>query len=142
MRTVASYKYPVISIVILIVIGADQTTKYLASRYASSFVCNEGIAFGLPFANTLLLLLILIFVSLLAFRQKNSLAIFALSLILGGGISNLVDRLTFGCVRDFITIGIWPSFNVADVAISVGSLVIVYNLISNRKGNSDSGEKT
>lgn len=133
MRTVASYKYPVISIVILIVIGADQTTKYLASRYASSFVCNEGIAFGLPFANTLLLLLILIFVSLLAFREKNSLAIFALSLILGGGISNLVDRLNFGCVRDFIAIGIFPNFNLADALISLGVIFVLASFLQKKE---------
>lgn len=133
MRSVVGYKLTFITIISLIVISADQTTKYLASGYASSFVCNEGIAFGLPFANTLLLLLILIFVSFLAFREKNSLAIFALSLILGGGISNLVDRLNFGCVRDFIAIGIFPNFNLADALISLGVIFVLASFLQKKE---------
>ena len=50
----------------------------------------------------------------------------ALGLVLGGAVGNLIDRLRLGAVVDFIDIGVndrirWPSFNVADLAITVGS---------------------
>lgn len=133
MSTIIGHKYSLATSTIFLIIGADQATKYLASKYASSFVCNEGIAFGLPFANTLLLILILMFLSILASREKNSWAIIALALILGGGISNLVDRSTFGCVRDFIAIGIFPSFNLADALISLGVIVQLASFLQKKE---------
>ena len=53
-----------------------------------------------------------------------------LGFILGGAIGNLIDRLRFGAVVDFIDIGVgerlrWPSFNVADLAITVGVIIII-----------------
>ncbi len=50
----------------------------------------------------------------------------ALGLILGGTIGNLIDRLRFGYVTDFIDIGIWPTFNLADSAITVGAILFAY----------------
>jgi signal peptidase II len=41
-------------------------------------------------------------------------------MILGGTIGNLIDRLRFGQVTDFISVSIWPTFNVADSSVSVG----------------------
>jgi len=54
-----------------------------------------------------------------------------LGLVLGGTLGNLVDRLQpkLGGVTDFITISIWPSFNIADASIVVGILVFVYYLL-------------
>ena len=51
----------------------------------------------------------------------------ALGLILGGTIGNLIDRLRFGYVTDFIDIGIWPTFNIADSAITVGAILFAYS---------------
>jgi signal peptidase II len=53
-----------------------------------------------------------------------------LGLVLGGAVGNLVDRIRFGAVVDFIDIGIndsvrWPSFNVADAAITVGIVLLL-----------------
>ncbi|MFC2044478.1 signal peptidase II [Chloroflexota bacterium] len=53
----------------------------------------------------------------------------ALSLVLGGAISNLTERLRFGYVTDFIDIGIWPVFNIADSAITIGVLILAYSLL-------------
>ncbi len=53
----------------------------------------------------------------------------ALGLILGGTIGNLIDRLRLGYVTDFIDIGIWPSFNIADSAITVGAIWFAYSLL-------------
>ncbi len=57
----------------------------------------------------------------------------ALSLILGGAIGNLIDRLRFGKVTDFLDFFVgqhhWPAFNVADSAVTVGGLIFVYHLL-------------
>ena len=54
----------------------------------------------------------------------------ALGLILGGTIGNLIDRLRFDGVTDFISVGIWPAFNVADSAIVVGVILFAYSLLT------------
>ena len=55
----------------------------------------------------------------------------ALGLILGGTVGNLIDRLSSNLngVIDFISIGIWPAFNVADSAIVVGTIIFAYSLL-------------
>jgi signal peptidase II len=50
----------------------------------------------------------------------------AIGLILGGAIGNLIDRIWLGYVVDFIAIGPWPNFNVADSAISVGVVMLLW----------------
>ena len=52
----------------------------------------------------------------------------ALGLVLGGTAGNLIDRLRFGYVTDFIDVGIWPTFNIADSAVVVGVIIFVYSL--------------
>ena len=54
----------------------------------------------------------------------------ALGLVLGGTVGNLVDRLRLGYVTDFIDVGIWPAFNIADSAIVVGVIILAYSLCS------------
>ena len=59
--------------------------------------------------------------------QRNNLAISAaLALALGGAIGNLIDRVRFGHVIDFFDIHVWPVFNVADSAITVGILILFW----------------
>jgi signal peptidase II len=53
----------------------------------------------------------------------------ALGLICGGTVGNLIDRLNYGYVTDFIAIGRWPAFNVADSTIVVGAILSAYLLI-------------
>ena len=62
----------------------------------------------------------------------------ALAMILGGAIGNLWDRVTLGYVIDYIGFLFWPSFNIADVAITVGGLMLIYYLI---KEDSKSSKK-
>jgi signal peptidase II len=52
----------------------------------------------------------------------------AIGAIAGGALGNLVDRVRLGHVIDFVSIGLWPNFNVADSAITVGSLVLLWGL--------------
>ena len=65
-------------------------------------------------------------VVLLIFRYKNKLDNFALGLLLGGTIGNLIDRLVYGYVIDFIDLGFWPSFNLADSFSTIGVFLLLY----------------
>jgi signal peptidase II len=50
----------------------------------------------------------------------------AAGLVAGGAIGNLADRVRNGAVTDFVSIGSWPAFNLADVSITLGVLLLVY----------------
>jgi len=58
--------------------------------------------------------------------------------MLGGTVGNLIDRLRFGGVTDFIGIGIWPAFNIADSAIVVGAIILAYSLLRLARGEKSS----
>jgi signal peptidase II len=72
-----------------------------------------------------------VLIVVLFFSRKASTAVkTALGLVLGGAIGNLIDRLRFGSVVDFVDIGVsettrWPCFNVADMAITIGVILLV-----------------
>ncbi len=91
---------------------------------------NEGIAFGfladrpvLVFGLMAVALAILVF-SYVKHRQQPVLWL-ATGLLMGGAIGNAIDRVTLGYVRDFIEVPKFPSFNIADVAITVGVVILV-----------------
>lgn len=120
-------------------VTTDQISKLLASKYF--FVsCNEGGVFGFGSGGesnlliSLASLAILIYLGFLAYKEKKNDLNLALVLVLSGGISNFLDRLTFGCVRDFIQVFKWfPSFNFADVLISIGALFFIFSTVKNLK---------
>ena len=100
-----------------------------------TLVHNTGIAFGLFRDNGFVFLVIpMIAVALLIynvyyyhkFGDLDRWYIVAFSLILGGAIGNMIDRLFIGHVIDFIDLRIWPVFNIADSAITVGACIILY----------------
>ena len=123
-----SSKFKIAIPVVLLVIIADQISKNIAGRYLE-VSCNVGFAFGLGIASWPILFFVLILVGYFLFKEKQRFLIFSLSLIIGGGIANLVDRLVIGCVRDFINIMVFPSFNLADSAITIGVFLIVNEFI-------------
>jgi lipoprotein signal peptidase len=93
---------------------------------------NQGVAFGLAGGSALPLIafavLALAFVGFLLARNSTVPGIWvAVGLVAGGALGNLVDRLRAGEVTDYIEVGSWPPFNVADVAITVG--VAIFALI-------------
>jgi len=101
---------------------------------------NSGAAFGLfqdqSFILTIVafvgiaIILVYAFIIRRRFSPLGSLtARLALGLVLGGTIGNLIDRLRFGGVTDFISIGWWPVFNVADPAIVAGVILFAYFLL-------------
>ncbi|MDD5439632.1 MAG: signal peptidase II [Candidatus Omnitrophica bacterium] len=52
----------------------------------------------------------------------------ALSLVMGGAIGNLIDRLRFGYVIDFLDFKVWPVFNIADSAITIGMIMLIFGV--------------
>jgi signal peptidase II len=71
--------------------------------------------------------------------EKNRLLQVSLSLILGGALGNLYDRLSYGYVIDFIEVFIgnysWPAFNVADSAISIGVILLALEIFRETPGS-------
>jgi lipoprotein signal peptidase len=66
---------------------------------------------------------------------------FALGLLLGGTVGNLIDRLRFkGAVIDFIDFKVWPTFNVADIAICIGVGIIVFLLLTTKEDKAAENE--
>jgi len=103
------------------------------------YVENRGSAFGLLANQTVLIIaitvasLIIILLLLRHLSSTTTLSIVAAGLIFGGAIGNLIDRLRFGYVIDFIDIRLWgdshwPAFNFADAAIVIGIFTFIYSL--------------
>jgi len=150
-------------IIAVFVVALDQISKLWVRSYLDSYetiplvgclsltnVRNTGSAFGL-FANQAFLLAIVAIVVLVAillfyryFSRSNILGISALGLVFGGAVGNLIDRLRFGYVTDFVDVRLWrdfhwPAFNVADSAITVGSIMLViFIFLAFRKGDGSS----
>ena len=76
-----------------------------------------------------------LFYGFIRMSSKDKVILVALSLILGGAIGNIYDRINLGYVIDFIDVyaGVhhWPVFNIADSAISIGAVLLCYKLIKN-----------
>ncbi len=124
-------------------IGADQTTKQIVSgalglgeavQIAGPFsihhVQNSGIAFGLfSQATSIVIVLTLLavtwmFVFFARSGKRHPVLPVALGFVLGGSVSNLVDRIRLGHVTDFLDIRYWPAFNLADMFIVVGVAIL------------------
>jgi len=69
----------------------------------------------------------------------------SLGLILGGAFGNLIDRVATGSVVDFLDMGIgtyrWPTYNIADAAVTVGAVILIGGLIFNKSGSFDEAEE-
>jgi signal peptidase II len=149
-------KYRILIIVSLITIVLDQATKLYIARtlplhsmitvienfFTITYLRNKGAAFGmlatspwrLPFFIIVsLVAVVVIFVVIKKLRDDQKLAASALSLIFAGALGNLIDRIRFGEVIDFIFVHwydhYWPAFNVADSAICVGVFLLTLDMV-------------
>ena len=154
--------YLIFSLVALVVIALDQLTKQLVVAnldlhdsipVISGFlnlvhVRNPGAAFGflakMPgyFRSVFFISVTIGAIAMILFYLKQNKVtekplLLSLSLIFAGAIGNLIDRLRFGEVVDFVDVYVsthhWPAFNVADSAISVGAVFLLISLISHKK---------
>lgn len=103
---------------------------------------NTGAAFGmfqgmgLVFTFLPLIVVILIFIFYNRLAGENWWIRLAIGLEFGGAIGNLIDRITIGHVTDFISVGDFAVFNVADASITVGVAVLLIALWQEEKKNS------
>jgi signal peptidase II len=110
----------------------------ITDRLSFIYIGNTGSAFGLLANQTFLIIIIsiaaLLFILLFLryLSPATTLSIVSIGLIMGGAVGNLIDRLRFGYVTDFIYFRLWgnfhwPAFNIADAAITVGVFLLIYS---------------
>jgi len=130
-------------------VAADQLTKHIVSSKLAlddevkvvgplsiHHVQNSGIAFGL-FSSATPLVIVLTTVAvgwMLVFFARSGarhpVLPVALGLVIGGSVSNLVDRVRLGHVTDFLDLKWWPAFNLADSFIVIGVVILLAALIA------------
>lgn len=122
----------------------DQLTKWIVTTLMDvgqsipifpflslTHIKNTGAGFGiLQGQNAFFILVALIAIVVIVFSlrkivEKHHTTVFA-ALILGGAVGNLIDRILIGSVTDFINFSFWPAFNVADSALVVGVLGLIW----------------
>lgn len=136
-----------------LVIAADRLSKawiwahlafgdsiQIAGFFRISHVRNTGAAFGLFQNHSTILavmsivgLLLLLFLAFAVHRRfaflTSLVGRLTVGLLFGGITGNLIDRLIFGYVTDFIDFGFWPAFNVADSSVVVGIIILAYSIL-------------
>jgi signal peptidase II len=150
----------------LSIVAVDQATKWLVVRRLPLYedvplisgllslqhVRNSGAVFGLlsgteipgkayVFAAMSLCALFALTYYARTIPREERLPRFALSLVIGGAIGNLIDRVRFGYVVDFVKMywerHVWPNYNVADSAISIGLVLLVVDSLRPRDRETD-----
>ena len=136
-------------IISLVILAINLFTKYIIQKnmvpYQSipvidnifhiTYVQNTGAAFSILKGKTLfftvvsMIVIAIIVLSLIKLPTKYRALGIALAMILGGALGNLIDRLRFGYVVDFLDFRVWPVFNVADCAIVLGVIILGYLII-------------
>lgn len=139
-----------IFIVVSAVLLLDQLTKFIVARELIlgqsvpvikgvlhfTLLYNRGAAFGILknqlsfFILTSAIAAVLIIISLK--KNKRTVYNFSLGLMLAGALGNLIDRLFLGHVVDFIDFRIWPVFNVADSAITIGAILLGVSILKDK----------
>ena len=140
-------KYIIIFLTSLIVALIDQISKYLVrinfelnqsipiinNIFHLTYITNSGAGFGILQQQKFLLIFISIIVIGFIFyysnriKEKEKLLQFLVGFVLGGTIGNLIDRVAYSYVIDFLDFRIWPIFNFADSFVTIGVLgLIIY----------------
>jgi signal peptidase II len=105
---------------------------------------NSGVAFGLlggahAYLTIAIAVVIVLALGYFATRTAHRLAWLPTGMIIGGALGNVIDRLRFGYVTDFVKLPLgWPPFNLADAAITVGVLLLM--LIIGRSGSEETAD--
>ncbi len=160
-------KYKLVLVLSAVVLLLDQITKiWIESNLALGetravipgffnlvFVLNKGAAFGFLadlegalrtyfFIGVTGLAVVLIIYLLRTVHRRDFYLFTALGLILGGALGNLIDRIRLGMVIDFLDFHLgshhWPAFNLADVAISVGAVLLIVSFYKKKRYAADS----
>ena len=148
--------------IIAVVLIADLISKHFTTNYTDAKTIiphlinfksskNTGAAWGIFSGSTTGLIIVtfvavaLIIVYAIWSKKQSYLFSTSISLIVSGAVGNLIDRLFFGYVRDFIQFDFWksfPIFNLADAALTIGVIcLLIYYLIQIIKENKNKKEK-
>ena len=161
----------VITLIVFLVVLIDQITKYIVQKsmylgevipvmgnfFRFNYIENPGMAFGLQIENKIIFTVLsigaalVILVYLIKMRNQNIFLVTGLSFIMGGAVGNLIDRLFYGKVIDFLdfeffdisipqlNLGIfdlpafgltrWPIFNIADSSVTIGMFIITLMIL-------------
>ncbi|MGB0613438.1 MAG: signal peptidase II [Miltoncostaeaceae bacterium] len=147
-RREALRRYRLMGLIALAVVVVDQVVKVIVRGTITPgevigvapgidlvHTINTGIAFSLFSGSTgviavlTLIAIAAIAVVLVAYAGQHRLVPVGGGLLLGGSIGNLIDRLSREGVTDYIALGPWPPFNVADVAVTTGAVLLVLSII-------------
>jgi signal peptidase II len=142
-------QWSALAAVVAAAVAADQVTKHVvaghlqlgervgvAGPFSIHRIQNSGIAFGLfgsatsivIFATSIAVIWMVVYFA--RSGGRHPVLPVGLGLVLGGAVSNLVDRARLGHVTDFLDIGPWPAFNLADSFIVIGVGVLVATLVA------------
>lgn len=132
-------------IIIILIVIIDQLTKGLIQQsmvlnqsipvwdgiFSITYIHNTGAAFSMLAGKTQVLALFQVIIIgvilgyyILKGRKSHPLLRISLAMIVAGGIGNLIDRLTLKYVVDFLDFHFWPIFNVADIGVTVGCVLM------------------
>ncbi|MBI3990795.1 MAG: signal peptidase II [Candidatus Omnitrophica bacterium] len=139
----------------LVVLIIDQWAKYIVSKnlwpgdsipvingiFHITLITNTGGAFGLFKGQTRFFIMAslaaMFTILFLSFRRRKSkypaVVKTGLGFILGGTLGNLIDRLKYGYVIDFLDFRVWPVFNIADTAITLGTGLLIFSMLLHKK---------
>ena len=132
------------ALVAALTLAADQLTKAIVRDDIATgerrdllgfldlvHVRNDGVAFGAlagggPVVAIVVAGALAALLTYFAFNARRPLAWLPTGLLVGGALGNIIDRIRDGAVTDFIKLPAWPAFNVADMSITLGVLVLLY----------------
>jgi len=114
----------------------NEPTKLIGNFFSFAFTPNYYMAFSLPIGGWVLNAAILIALGILTYylvnlknKNRNIMEVYLVFFILAGALSNIIDRLVCGYVIDYLHLQYFTVFNVADIMISIGALIlIIFNL--------------
>jgi len=141
-------------ILTLFIILLDQISKYIIIQnlylgesvprtglFRLTHAQNTGTAFSL-FQNQTDILTIVSFVAIvliifiyISLEKTSKYIYFSYGLLFGGAVGNLIDRVRLGYVTDFLDVGFWPIFNIADSSITIGIILMLFNYFFKNKNN-------
>ena len=116
-------------VVILREMSFNQSIPVIPPIFHVTLVANTGIAFGLfkgkseHFVLVGVVVLFWIYLFIRKHRLKDRWALAGLAMVSGGALGNMIDRIRYGYVVDFLDFRVWPVFNVADSCIFVGTIL-------------------
>lgn len=142
-------KYILYSSIFISIVILDQLTKFLTRKYLEigesirifpffnlTHVQNSGGGFGILKDNNLMFIIIYIVVAILIayffYNEKSNTQRIALTIFASGLVGNLIDRILFGQVTDFLDFIIWPVFNIADSALVISVLIMCWMIWKKR----------